>query len=169
MSKYLENLINVLTSEKEQWDSICRDTFYENSILRKFYKNASIGCQNCNEKGVFNLQTDSDGSWSVERFKGLVYAIEHDINSFNVDAKLVDIIIVTSANLASALIMSGLVTTNLNSDNKSSINDSNSLIFVGAITNSIIPVFVDKNLTNNYYFIIDTQTGKSIKSKVVGL
>jgi hypothetical protein len=51
-------------------------------IVRTIYFNAVRGANNNTATaGVFDLDTDSDGRWMVERFKGLFFQIERDANA----------------------------------------------------------------------------------------
>ena len=48
-------------------------------IVRTVYRTALPGAQNnVNTPGVFDLDVDSNGRWSVEKFKGLLFQIERD-------------------------------------------------------------------------------------------
>jgi hypothetical protein len=79
-------------------------------IVRTLYNVAKIGAQFSGQKGVFDLQYDADGRWSVERFKGLLFAIERDANAIAYDTRRgKGNIIVTSADVASALVMAGVL------------------------------------------------------------
>ena len=51
-------------------------------VIRTVYLQAKVGAQNnVANAGIFNLDTDSNGRWSVEKFKGLIYQIERDANA----------------------------------------------------------------------------------------
>ena len=47
-------------------------------VVRTIYITAKEGCQTSADAGIFNLDTDSNGRWSVEKFKGLLFQIERD-------------------------------------------------------------------------------------------
>ena len=60
-------------------------------VVRTIYINAEIGASdssstaigsvsaiNTTTAGIFDLDTDSNGSWSVERFKGLMFQVERE-------------------------------------------------------------------------------------------
>jgi hypothetical protein len=50
-------------------------------IIRTIYKTAEIGATtNVANTGIFDLDIDSNGRWSVEKFKGLIFQIERDAN-----------------------------------------------------------------------------------------
>ena len=51
-------------------------------LFRSIYKTAEKGAAvNTTTAGIFDLDTDSNGRWSVEKFKGLMFAIERDANA----------------------------------------------------------------------------------------
>ena len=51
-------------------------------VIRTIYKVAEQGAaQNVANAGVFDLDIDSNGRWSVEKFKGLIFQIERDANA----------------------------------------------------------------------------------------
>ena len=50
--------------------------------IRTVYRTALPGAQNnVNTPGIFDLDLDSNGRWSVEKFKGLLFQIERDCNA----------------------------------------------------------------------------------------
>lgn len=60
--------------------------------------------------GTFDLDVDSNGRWSVERFKGLIYQIERDLNHIAQDTRFgKGNWIITSADVASAMAMIGVL------------------------------------------------------------
>ena len=51
-------------------------------VIRTIYKIAGTGCLSTPlSGGVFDLDIDSNGRWSVEKFKGLLFQIERDANA----------------------------------------------------------------------------------------
>jgi hypothetical protein len=51
-------------------------------VIRTVYKVAEQGAvQNVATPGIFDLDIDSNGRWSVEKFKGLLFQIERDANA----------------------------------------------------------------------------------------
>lgn len=82
-------------------------------IVRTIYTISRQGAQFATAPGTFGLTADSDGRWSVERYKGLMYAIERDANAVAVETRRgKGNIIITSADVASALVMAGLLSFN---------------------------------------------------------
>ena len=80
-------------------------------VIRTIYKVAEQGAvQNVATAGVFDLDTDSNGRWSVEKFKGLLFQIERDANAIAQRTRRgKGNIIMCSADVASALTMAGVL------------------------------------------------------------
>ena len=80
-------------------------------VIRTIYKVAEQGAaQNTATAGVFDLDTDSNGRWSVEKFKGLLFQIERDANAIAQRTRRgKGNIIMCSADVASALTMAGVL------------------------------------------------------------
>ena len=76
-------------------------------VIRTIYKVAEQGAvQNTATAGVFDLDIDSNGRWSVEKFKGLLFQIERDANAIAQRTRRgKGNIIMCSADVASALTM----------------------------------------------------------------
>jgi len=80
-------------------------------VIRTIYKVAEQGAvQNVATAGVFDLDVDSNGRWSVEKFKGLLFQIERDANAIAQRTRRgKGNIIMCSADVASALTMAGVL------------------------------------------------------------
>ena len=80
-------------------------------VIRTIYKTAEQGAvQNVANAGVFDLDIDSNGRWSVEKFKGLLFQIERDANAIAQRTRRgKGNIILCSADVASALTMAGVL------------------------------------------------------------
>jgi hypothetical protein len=80
-------------------------------VIRTIYKTAEQGAvQNVATAGQFDLDIDSNGRWSVEKFKGLLFQIERDANAIAQRTRRgKGNIILTSADVASALTMAGVL------------------------------------------------------------
>jgi hypothetical protein len=80
-------------------------------VIRTIYKVAESGAQaNVATQGVFDLDVDSNGRWSVEKFKGLIFQIERDANAIAQRTRRgKGNIIMCSADVASALTMAGVL------------------------------------------------------------
>ena len=80
-------------------------------VIRTIYKVAKPGCQaGTTTAGAFNLDTDSNGRWMVEKIKGLAFQVEREANQI---AKLTrrgkGNIMLCSSDVASALAMAGIL------------------------------------------------------------
>jgi hypothetical protein len=80
-------------------------------VIRTIYKVAEQGAvQNTATAGVFDLDVDSNGRWSVEKFKGLLFQIERDANAIAQRTRRgKGNTILCSADVASALTMAGVL------------------------------------------------------------
>ena len=83
-------------------------------VVRRVYTNARWGAPTGNVAvpGTFNLDVDSNGRWSVEKFKGLMFQIERDRNNIaEATRRGKGNVMICSADVASALSMSGMLET----------------------------------------------------------
>jgi hypothetical protein len=124
-------------------------------VVRTVYRTAVPGAQNnVTTPGTFNLDTDSNGRWSVEKFKGLLFQIERDCNAIAEETRRgKGNLIVCSADVASALTMAGVLdyTPALNAN--LNVDDTGNL-FAGTI-NGKLKVFIDPysaNVSNTQYY-----------------
>ena len=80
-------------------------------VVRTIYYCAKPGAQrDTTTAGAFDLDTDSNGRWSVEKFKGLMYQIERDRNEIGHDTRRgKGNFMICSADVASAMAMSGML------------------------------------------------------------
>ena len=117
--------IHGLDAEAELSNILSQEFMFEinREIVRTLYRVAKAGSPATATAGVFDLDVDSNGRWSVERFKGLLFNIERDANHIAQDTRRgKGNFIVCSADVASALAMSGVLdytpalSTNLNVD-----------------------------------------------------
>ena len=112
-------------------------------VVRTIYMNAKIGAfQNVTNAGIFDLDTDSGGRWSVEKFKGLMFSMERDANVIARDTRRgKGNIILCSADVASAMTMAGLL--DYQSALQDNLNvDSTGNTFAGVL-NGRFKVYVD--------------------------
>ena len=126
-------------------------------VVRTIYSHAKAGAQvNTTTAGIFDLDTDSNGRWSVEKFKGLMYQLERDANAIGQQTRRgKGNIIICSADVASALQMAGVLdyapalNTNLNVDDTGNT-------FAGVL-NGKFRVYVDPyaaNVAASQYYVI---------------
>ena len=80
-------------------------------VIRTIYNVAVPGAQaNVATGGTFDLDIDSNGRWSVEKFKGLIFQIERDANAIAQQTRRgKGNMILCSADVASALTMAGVL------------------------------------------------------------
>jgi len=103
--------------------------------------------------GVFDLDVDANGRWSVEKFKGLMFQIEREANAIaKATRRGKGNIIICSSDVASALQMAGVLdyTPALNSNNLQ-IDDTGNT-FAGVL-NGRMKVYIDPYATGNYMTI----------------
>ena len=80
-------------------------------VIRTIYNNAVVGAQyGTVSAGYFDLDTDSNGRWSVERFKGLIFQIERDANIIAKQTRRgKGNVLIVSSDVASAMAMAGVL------------------------------------------------------------
>ena len=80
-------------------------------VVRTVYRSAVVGAQyGVTTAGTFDLDTDSNGRWSVEKFKGLVFQIERECNAIAKGTRRgKGNILIVSSDIASALSMAGVL------------------------------------------------------------
>ena len=80
-------------------------------VIRTIYTTAVAGAQyGTTTAGYFDLDTDSNGRWSVERFKGLIFQIERDANVIAKQTRRgKGNVMIVSSDVASALAMAGVL------------------------------------------------------------
>jgi hypothetical protein len=80
-------------------------------VVHTIYSSATIGAQyGVTTAGTFDLDTDSNGRWSVEKFKGMVFQIEREANAIaRATRRGKGNMIIVSSDVASALAMAGVL------------------------------------------------------------
>ena len=81
-------------------------------VVRTVYRNAKLGAKSgtTQTQGIFDLNVDSNGRWSVEKFKGLLFQIERECNQIAKDTRRgKGNFVLCSSDVASALAMSGVL------------------------------------------------------------
>jgi len=117
--------VHGLDAESELSNILSQEILAEinREVIRTIYKVAKTGSASTATAGTFDLDVDSNGRWSVERFKGLLFNIERDANVIAQDTRRgKGNFIICSSDVASALAMAGVLDyapaldTNLNVD-----------------------------------------------------
>jgi hypothetical protein len=80
-------------------------------VVRTIYRSATAGAAyGVTTAGTFDLDTDSNGRWSVEKFKGLVFQIEREANAIaRATRRGKGNTLIVSSDVASALAMAGVL------------------------------------------------------------
>ena len=125
-------------------------------VIRSLYVTAVKGAQvNTTTAGIFDLDTDSNGRWSVEKFKGLMFQIERDANAIGQQTRRgKGNMLIVSADVASALQMAGVLDYTPALNNNLNVDDS-SATFAG-VMNGRFKVFVDPyaaNVAASQYYV----------------
>ena len=126
-------------------------------VVRNIYVSAVKGAQaNTTTAGIFDLDTDSNGRWSVEKFKGLMFAIERDANAIGQQTRRgKGNMLIVSADVASALQMAGVLDYAPALNNNLNVDDT-STTFVG-VMNGRYKVYVDPysaNVSASQYYVV---------------
>jgi len=80
-------------------------------VIRTIYQTAKVGAQvGTTQRGTFNLDTDSNGRWMVEKVKGLAFQIEREANTIaKTTRRGKGNVLICSSDVASALAMAGIL------------------------------------------------------------
>jgi hypothetical protein len=126
-------------------------------VIRSIYKVAEQGATlNTATAGEFDLDVDSNGRWSVEKFKGLLFQIERDANAIAQRTRRgKGNVVLCSADVASALTMAGILdyTPALNAN--LNVDDTGNT-FAGTLAGKYkvyIDPFAANNAANQYYVV----------------
>jgi hypothetical protein len=80
-------------------------------VIRTIYSVAKVGCQvGTTAAGTFDLDTDSNGRWMVEKIKGLVFQIEREANTIAKQTRRgKGNVVICSSDVASAFALAGVL------------------------------------------------------------
>ena len=124
-------------------------------VVRTINITAEAGAQeNTTTPGIFDLDTDSNGRWSVEKFKGLMFQLEREANAIAKQTRRgKGNIVICSSDVASALQMAGVLdyTPALNSNNLQVDDTGNT--FAG-ILNGRLKVYIDPYALGGNYLTV---------------
>ena len=126
-------------------------------VVRNIYVTSVAGAQvNTTTAGIFDLDTDSNGRWSVEKFKGLMFSLERDANAIGQQTRRgKGNMIICSADVASALQMAGVLDYTPALQNNLNVDDTTTT-FAGVL-NGRYKVYVDPyaaNVAASQYYIV---------------
>ena len=131
-------------------------------VVRTIYINAEKGASantgtvNTTTEGIFDLDTDSNGRWSVERFKGLMFQVEREANVIAQRTRRgKGNMIICSSDVASALQMAGVLDYAPALNNNLNVDDTGNT-FAGVL-NGRFKVYIDPYSANNtakQYFVV---------------
>jgi hypothetical protein len=140
-------------------------------VIRNIYRNAKLGCQqgdlrfkgggavqglsgglnvhgplaasgNVGVGGIYDVVNDSDGRWSAEKFRGLMFQIEREANVIAKETRRgKGNFIITTSDVASALAMSGFLNLTPTPDVNLTVDDTGNT-FAGTL-NGKIKVYID--------------------------
>jgi hypothetical protein len=113
-------------------------------VVRSIYWVARNGSQQSDitTLGTYNLDLDSDGRWSAERFRGLVFQIERECNAIAKETRRgKGNFVVVSSDVASALAMSGFLNLSPAINTQLQVDDTGST-FAGLL-NGKLRVYID--------------------------
>ena len=152
--------IHGLDAEQELANILSTEILAEinREVVRTIYTNAVKCAQNNTATaGIFDLDVDSNGRWSVEKFKGLLFQIERDANAIGHETRRgKGNIIIASADVVSALGMAGVLDyAPALQGNNGLVPDDTSSTLVGTL-NGRIKVYVDPysaNVSDKHYYV----------------
>lgn len=151
--------VHGLDAESELTNILATEILSEinREIIRDIYTTAYVGCQaGTAEKGVFDMDIDSDGRWSAEKYKGLMFRIEREANYIAQKTRRGrGNFIICSSDVASALQMAGMLDYAPALQNNLNVNEAQTT-FAG-ILNGKYKVYVDPyqaNQSNDQYCVV---------------
>ena len=120
-------------------------------VVRTINITATVGAQgDVTSNGTFDLDTDSNGRWSVEKFKGLMFQIEKEANAIaKATRRGKGNVMICSSDVASALQMAGVLDYAPALSNSLQVDDTGNT-FAGVL-NGRIKVYIDPYTTTNYF------------------
>ena len=126
-------------------------------VVRTIYRSAKAGASiNTTNAGIFDLDTDSNGRWSVEKFKGLMFQIERDANVIAQETRRGrGNMLITSSDVASAPQMAGVLDYAPALNNNLQVDDTGNT-FAGVL-NGRYRVYIDPYAANNaaaQYYVV---------------
>jgi len=126
-------------------------------VVRTIYTTAVKGAANDTATaGIFDMDVDSNGRWSVEKFKGLMFQVERDANAIAQQTRRgKGNLIICSSDVASALQMAGVLDTSPALNNNLNVDDAGNT-FAGVL-NGRYKVYIDPysaNTADKQYYTV---------------
>jgi len=117
-------------------------------VIRSIYVTAKPGAQtDTATAGIFDMDVDSNGRWSVEKFKGLMFQLERDANVIAQQTRRgKGNVIICSSDVASALQMAGVLDYTPALNNNLNVDDAGNT-FAGVL-NGRFKVYIDPYSAN---------------------
>jgi len=129
-------------------------------MVRKINLSAIEGGIGTTNGGIFDLDVDSSGRWSVEKFKGLLFQIEREANAIAKDTRRGrGNVLLCSSDVASALQMAGVLDYNPALQNSLQVDDTGST-FAGVL-NGKYKVYIDPYIAAGTNYITLGYRGSS--------
>ena len=118
-------------------------------LIRTIYVTAKPGAQiDTATTGIFDMDVDSNGRWSVEKFKGLMFQLERDANAIAQETRRgKGNVIICSSDVASALQMAGVLDYTPALNNNLNVDDAGNT-FAGVL-NGRFKVYIDPYSANS--------------------
>ena len=122
-------------------------------VIRTINSQAKLGCTNLNAgtavDGVFDLKTDADGRWSVEKFKGLLIQLDRECNQIAKETRRgKGNVVICSSDVATALTASGMLDYSPALSTNLQVDDTGNT-FAGVL-NGRIRVYIDPYAVADY-------------------
>jgi hypothetical protein len=136
-------------------------------IIRSMYKIAKTGClqsdlagYNAGAGGKYDILSDSDGRWSAERFRGLMFQIERESNVIAKETRRgKGNFMICSADVASALAMGGFLNLSPALNVNMNVDDTGN-VFAGVL-NGKTKVYIDPFVASGTNFAVVGYKGTS--------
>ena len=120
-------------------------------VIRTINSQAKIGARQANvaTKGIFDLSSDADGRWSVEKFKGLLVQIERECNVIAKETRRgKGNVVICSSDVATALVAAGMLDYTPSLSTNLQVDDTGNT-FAGVL-NGRTRVYIDPYATADY-------------------
>ncbi len=142
-------------------------------VIRTVYNVAKLGAKQADlsgtaagKPGIYNLAGDSDGRWSAERFRGLMFQIEREANRIAKETRRgKGNFIVTTADVASALAMGGFLNISPALNTNLDVDDTGNT-FAGVL-NGKMRVYIDPYAAGSQGEVVDSEGTNGVYSDYV--